>query len=47
MNIFQESVCVFIDRVGMEHIKLHLSDNLPPLRQIGSENAVFMHQRDG
>ena len=47
VDVFQQPVGVFIDCVGMKHVELHLADDLPPLREVGRENAVFMHQGDG
>ena len=34
---------VFIHRIGMEQIELHLPDNVRPLRHIGPQYAVSVH----
>ena len=36
---------VFINGVGMEQVKLHLADNMRPLRHIGPEHTVTVHRQ--
>ena len=36
---------VFIHRVGVEKIELHLPDDVRPLRHIGPQHAVTVHRQ--
>ncbi|MNO87370.1 hypothetical protein D3C76_787920 [compost metagenome] len=36
---------VFIHRVSMEQVKLHLADDVRPLRHVGPEHAVAVHRQ--
>ncbi|MNS62083.1 hypothetical protein D3C72_951310 [compost metagenome] len=36
---------VFVHRVGMEQVKLHLADNVRPLRHVGPEHAMAVHRQ--
>ncbi len=44
VNVLEQPMGVFIDRVGVEHVELHLADDEVPLRQVGRQNAVLVHQ---
>ena len=37
---------VFVHRVGVEHVELHLADDEIPLGQVGREDPVLVHERE-
>ena len=44
VDVLEQPVGVFIHRVGVEHVELHLADDEVPLRQVGRQDAVLVHQ---
>ncbi len=46
VDVLEQPVGVFVHRVGMEHVELHLADDKVPLRQVGGQDAVFVHQAE-
>ncbi len=47
VDVLEQPVGVFVHCVGMEHVELHLADDKVPLRQVGGQDAVFVHQAEG